>query len=50
MIGVDVRLVAQRAGEPEDQVVPGFVGQEERAGALEELRRVGELTTSTVSV
>ena len=36
-------LVAQRAGEAEDQVVPRLVGEEQRPGARQELGRIGEL-------
>ena len=39
---VQGRAVAQRAGEAEDQVVTRFV-REDRGGALEEVRCVGDL-------
>ena len=39
MVAVEARVVAERAGEAEDQIVPRLVG-EERAGALQKVTRI----------
>ena len=42
-VGVDGRVVAQRAGEAEDQIVPRLVCEQQRSGAAEELGGLREL-------
>jgi hypothetical protein len=43
VLAIERRLVAQRPGEPEDQVVPRLVGEQQRPGSPEPVRRVRSL-------